>query len=143
MQLSATSRHHRGRPHPSPASVTGVDALRVDQGRRHRSAGSQAASSVEGANVCHRSPSDGDNRSSTNVACSHCGLEKGSTWGTSLTPTHTIAARMDQRWWRQCRQRYRRTAFAICAQRLRFNATRACDLTQRDGCDLLRTACAI
>jgi len=56
---------------------------------------------------------------------------------------HTIAARMEQRWWRQCRQRYRRTAFAICAQRLRFNATRACDLTQRDGCDLLRTACAI
>jgi hypothetical protein len=67
-----------------------------------------------------------------------------STWGTSLTPAHTIAARMEQRWWRQCRQRYRRTAFAICAQRLRFDATRClrsvthsvCDLTQRDGCDL-------
>ena len=62
MQFSATSRHHCG-ANPSPAY--GYRRGRVDQGRRHRSAGSQAASSVEGANVCHRSPSDGDNRSST------------------------------------------------------------------------------
>jgi hypothetical protein len=63
------------RPHPSTSSTlrTATPVIRVcvyrrghvDQGRRHHPTGSQAASYVEGANVCHRSPSDGDNRSST------------------------------------------------------------------------------
>ena len=118
------------RPTP-PASAAGVDALRVDQGRRHRSAGSQAASSVEGANVCHRSPSDGDNRSSTDVACSHCRLEKESTWRTSLTPnadTHdrcTHGAALVE------------TVSPALPTHSVCNLTQhGCDLTQRDVCDL-------
>jgi len=61
------------------------------------------------------------------IACSHCRLEKESTWETSLTPTHTIAARKEQRWWGQ-------VASITDAQRLRRITQ------QRDVGDLLRNA---
>jgi hypothetical protein len=103
-----------------------VDALRVDQGRRHRSAGIQAASSVEGANVCHRSPSDGDNRSSTDVACSHCRLKNQRGERASRRHTRSLHA------WSSAGGDS--VASVTDAQRLRF-AHSVCDFTQRDVCD--------
>jgi hypothetical protein len=115
LQFSATSPHQ--------CLATGVDALRVDQGRLHRSAGSQAASSVEGANVCHRSPSDGDNRSSTarrmlplptedriNVGNEpHAGTHDRCTHGAALVET-TSPALLTQRDGCDCAQQHRCSA---------------------------------
>jgi hypothetical protein len=129
---SATSRHHCGRPHPSPASATGVDALRVDQGRRHRSAGSQAASSVEGANVCHRSPSDGDNRSSTVRRMQP--LPTGERVNVGNEPHAERRHTRSLHAWSSAGGG--NVASVTDAQRLRFVTQHGvCDLTHRDVCD--------
>ena len=117
MQLHVTTVERTR--HLRPA--TGVDALtKADDTvllalKLHRL-------SVEGANVCHRSPSDGDNRSSTVRRMQrHCRLKIGSTWDKPHAGTHDSCTR---------------GAASVETMSPAVPTHSVCDLTQRDVCDL-------
>ena len=131
MQFSATSRHHCGRPQAwTRCALTKADDTVLLAFKLHRLSRGRTSA------IGHLVTATTDPR--LYIACSHCRLEKESTWETSLTPTHTIAARNEKRWWGQCRQHYRRTAFAT------YYATTRCRrfVTQRDVCASLRNVMA-